>query len=138
MFVGATSDIEYKSLIDSKIKEYGLEDDVIFTGMINKNVEKYYSAFDLFLFTSKHESFGLVLIEAQISGLPVVSSYEVKSSDVVISKDIDFVTLKESNEKWSQSCNDLISKGRNNIVNVDISRFDNTKCAQIMCDKIFK
>ena len=46
MFVGATSDIEYKSLIDSKIKEYGLEDDVIFTGMINKNVEKYYSAFD--------------------------------------------------------------------------------------------
>lgn len=138
MFVGATSDNEYKALIDAKIKEYELEDDVIFTGMINENVEKYYSAFDLFLFTSKHESFGLVLIEAQISGLPVVSSYEVKSSDVVISKDIDFVTLKEPNEKWSQSCNDLISKGRNNVVNVDISRFDDTKCAQLMCDKIFK
>lgn len=53
-------------------KELGIAERVYFLGK-QKRVENFYSIADLFLFTSKIESFGIPLIEAMASEVPVVA-----------------------------------------------------------------
>lgn len=53
-------------------KELGLQDNIQFKG-IRTDIEHAYREAHLYLHTAAHEPFGLVLIEAMASGLPVVS-----------------------------------------------------------------
>ncbi|WP_167387709.1 glycosyltransferase family 1 protein [Apilactobacillus timberlakei] len=63
------------------------------------NIEDYYQAMDLFLFPSHYEGFGMVAVEAQVTGLPVVVSKNVPD-EVAIADNIDFLGLNESIDKW--------------------------------------
>jgi glycosyltransferase involved in cell wall biosynthesis len=57
---------------------------VTFTGYLNGDeLAAAYASADIFVFTSHHESFGLVLAEAIASGLPVVSSRVGGAEDVI-------------------------------------------------------
>ena len=56
--------VEVKKMVIEK----GLEGKVIFAGVLN-DVNRYYSAFDYFLFPSLYEGLSIAMIEAQISGL---------------------------------------------------------------------
>ena len=58
------------------VKSEQLESAVVFLGNVD-NVEYYYNAMDLFLFPSLFEGFGIVVIEAQCNGLPVIMSKAV-------------------------------------------------------------
>ncbi len=65
--------------LEEKLKELasecGLSERVIFTGVFREEDKvKYYSAIDIFVFPSLTEGFGLVLIEAMYSKLPIVCS----------------------------------------------------------------
>jgi glycosyltransferase involved in cell wall biosynthesis len=82
LFVGA-SDSEYqevdKSLaaaIAARAEQSGLASRVRFTGPIG-DVEHAYHAADIFVMPSTREAFGMVLVEAMASALPVVAS-EIK------------------------------------------------------------
>lgn len=55
-----------------KVKEYGLEDQFELCPFTN-NVQKYYLSSSIFTMTSAFEGFGLVLVEAESMGLPLVS-----------------------------------------------------------------
>lgn len=57
------------------IKELGLEDKVKITGVFqdSKKIE-YYSSFDVFVFPSLAEGFGIVLVEAMVFGIPTICS----------------------------------------------------------------
>lgn len=46
---------------------------ILFTGQVS-DIQKYYAALDVFLSPSYREGFGLVLIEAQAMGLPVIAT----------------------------------------------------------------
>lgn len=59
-----------------RVLELKLDDNVIFAGRVN-DPERYYQAMDLFAFPSRWEGLGLVLVEAQASGLPCVASVSV-------------------------------------------------------------
>lgn len=48
-------------------------DNVIFTGQVD-NVGDYLAAFDIFLFPSRHEGLGSILLDALEAGLPVVAT----------------------------------------------------------------
>jgi glycosyltransferase involved in cell wall biosynthesis len=77
--------IDYNSVILMLVGPYegGVDNDlysaseksknIIYTGQ-QKQVEKYYSAFDVFVLPSYHEGFGSVTIEAQAMGVPVVTT----------------------------------------------------------------
>ncbi|MBK0391972.1 glycosyltransferase [Ramlibacter algicola] len=53
--------------------DLGLRDQVVFEGAVSRQeVDKYYNASDIFLFTSLHDSSGNVITEALSHGLPVV------------------------------------------------------------------
>lgn len=55
--------------------ELGVKDRTVITGRFDDDMKvKFYSSFDYFVFPSLAEGFGIVLIEALISGLPVLCS----------------------------------------------------------------
>lgn len=63
------------------------------------DIENYYQAMDLFLFPSSSEGLGMVAIEAQASGLPVISSSYVPK-DIEVSDRVVFLSIKESETVW--------------------------------------
>jgi len=68
--IGDGKDAKYFKNLVSRL---GLEKNVYFYGWIeNQKLPEMLSNFDLFVFPSNHETFGLVLIEALAVGLPVV------------------------------------------------------------------
>lgn len=77
-----------KIMVDNK----KLKDKVLFLGR-QQNPEYYYSAFDAFIFPSLNEGFGLVAIEAQATGLPVLASTGVpratRCSNIISYKELD-------------------------------------------------
>lgn len=59
--------------VKEQVCEYGLEERVIFLG-VRKDIASLYQAMDCFVFPSLFEGLGIVAIEAQCSGLPVVTN----------------------------------------------------------------
>lgn len=72
---GAFRDISYKKKLNELIERSGLKRKVVFTGWMKfKDLTKYYVDADIFCFPSRHESFGLAIIEAMFFGKAIVSS----------------------------------------------------------------
>jgi D-inositol-3-phosphate glycosyltransferase len=64
--------------------QLGIAEKVQFVGAIaHTDLHRYYSAADALLFASRRESFGLVILEAQACGLPVVATAVGGVADVV-------------------------------------------------------
>ncbi len=63
----------------------GLQENVLFIGYLNRHTElgSCYRAADLFIFASRTETQGLVLLEAMAQGVPVVSTAELGTRDVL-------------------------------------------------------
>ena len=72
------------------VRSLGIEDRVIFTGYVTENeLKALYAGAELFLFLSLYEGFGLPVLEAMASGLPVIASnidpiYSFASSQVLV------------------------------------------------------
>lgn len=77
----------------SKVKKLKIDDKVIFSG-VHSNIEDFYMAMDCFLFPSKYEGFGNVVIEAEATGLPCIISNKVPS-DVEITNLVKKISLKK-------------------------------------------
>jgi len=79
IFVGATDAVYHEvdktlaAAITERAAELGVSDRVRFTGPM-ANVETAYHAADVFVMPSSREAFGMVLVEAMASGLPVIAS----------------------------------------------------------------
>ena len=67
--------------IKEKIKRLGIQDKVIFAG-VHKHPERYYQAMDVFVLPSLYEGLGMVLIEAQVNGLPCIISNNIPQDAV--------------------------------------------------------
>ncbi|MCH8832422.1 MAG: glycosyltransferase family 4 protein [Chloroflexi bacterium] len=74
-------------------KRYSIEDRVIFTGPTREGW-KYYAASDVYLLPSLYEPFGLSILEAMATGLPVLVSRDSGAGEL-ISDGIDGLLLQE-------------------------------------------
>ena len=83
-----------------KIKELNLQNDVILCGAIS-NVHEVMQAMDIFVFPSIFEGFGIVGLEAQALGLPVIASDRVPK-DLQITELLSYMSLEDSSEKWAK------------------------------------
>lgn len=72
----------YRKEIEAKIQELNLADNVFLYGN-QVNPHKYTKNADLGLLTSTNESFGLVLIDAMLLGVPVLSTKTISAEEVV-------------------------------------------------------
>ena len=80
-------DEDYKKKVMGWVDKFGLQDKVIFTGILNDR-EKLaaYSGSDIFVLPSYSENFGMTVVEAMVCGLPVVISDKVGLCRVVKDK----------------------------------------------------
>ena len=102
--------------VKEKVARLGLEDAVIFAGR-RSDVAGIYSAMDLFILPSCWEGLPLVMVEAQMNGLPLLVSDAVtkvaKCTDRVFYKPLDHgarswaETLREIQEKFFERRADL-------------------------------
>lgn len=76
-------------------KQLGMEQNVVFAGL-QKNPAQFYNAMDVLCLPSVREALGIVLVEAQCSGLPCISSKAVPQ-EAKISE--NFFQADISNEK---------------------------------------
>lgn len=78
LIIGAGDAHPYRELA----KKLSIEKDVIFLGA-RADVQKYYSASDVFVFPTLLEPFGLVIAEAMASGLPVITSRNAGAAELI-------------------------------------------------------
>ncbi len=71
--------------LKQQVKHLELEAQVVFLGMV-KDAVNYYKAFDCFVLSSDHEPFGMVLLEAIIAEVPVISTNAGGAKEVIINK----------------------------------------------------
>ncbi len=84
--------------IKIKVKELGLDNKVRFIGL-RSDVPLWLKIFDLYLFPSKFEGFGIVVLENQIAGLPTIASDRVpRLADLNLGL-VDFLPLNDIN-RW--------------------------------------
>jgi len=79
------------------VKEHGLLDRVRFIGL-QKDVQKWLRVFDLYLFPSLFEGFGIVVIENQLSLLKTIASNRVPSSTDLGLGLVNYLPLENKNE----------------------------------------
>lgn len=89
-----------KEKIQKKAKELNIENKVYFISN-QKEISKYYCAFDYFVFPSLFEGLGIVLIEAQISGLKCFASDKVIPKETQITELIKYIDLENSAKIWA-------------------------------------
>ncbi len=65
-------DGDMRGFLEEKLKEKGLENQVILKGMV-KNVEEYLAQSSIYVLTSEHEGLPMVLLEAKAYKVPCVS-----------------------------------------------------------------
>ena len=71
--------------IELLIKIYKLEKKIIKI-KFTENVNAFYSIFDIFVLSSKHEGLGLVLLEALIKKVPIISTTQSSIKEIIINK----------------------------------------------------
>lgn len=103
---------ELEDTIKHQVKELKIQDYVKFLG-IREDVDELLQAMDVFFFPSLFEGFGIVLIEAQATGLPCVTSTEVPES-VKVGEHITFLNLKDDVENWVNALLGSKNKERKN------------------------
>lgn len=75
---------DYENVLE-KVRVLGLEDWVVFTGYIpEKELKGFYHLASLFVFPSLYEGFGLPLLEAMASGLPIVTSRKAALPEIAM------------------------------------------------------
>lgn len=108
-----------RQLTEERLKNKGLWEH---TSIIQdrKDIPEIMSAMDVFLFPSRWEGFGNVLIEAQSVGLHCVISDKVPKS-AIVSDNVTVVGLNESIQEWIENLKN--DAPRESVVS-DISRYD--------------
>jgi glycosyltransferase involved in cell wall biosynthesis len=88
--------------IEQKVAEMGLTDHVIFAGTRLDVPRLMLGAMDVFLFPSLYEGLGLVLIEAQVAGLPCIFSDVVPAEADVVKPLMRRLFLSQPASAWAE------------------------------------
>jgi UDP-glucose:(heptosyl)LPS alpha-1,3-glucosyltransferase len=76
--------------------ELGVKEQVRFAGICTQGMEKFYAASDIFALLSDFDTFGMTVLEAMASGLPVIVSPTVGAKDMIIDDQQGYIVEKEN------------------------------------------
>jgi glycosyltransferase involved in cell wall biosynthesis len=98
-----------KAKIEKLVSNLGLNNNIIFTGA-RIDAYKFYSLFDLFLLPSHYEGFPGVILEAQVSGVPILMSRNV-TDEVIYNQNVIKLSLKNK-KRWIQKIQNDVNLNR--------------------------
>jgi glycosyltransferase involved in cell wall biosynthesis len=102
-------DGEEKDNILKVIKDEQVTDKIKFHGRLEgKKLYEIYSNSDIFVLTSKRESFGIVILEAMASGLPIVAP-KIAAIRNVVTDGEDGILYKNTPKSLAEKIKELIS-----------------------------
>lgn len=111
---------ELKADYSEYIKNNKLEENIILESP-QCDIYKYYSAFDIFVFPSRFEGLGIVIIEAQANGLKCIVSKNIPK-DVKQSNLIEFIDINSIEEWYDKLIN--IKKRTNRRIDLTSSDYN--------------
>jgi|SRR5690625_3604329 len=112
-------DGELKNQIEAKVKKAGMREQVKFIG-ISDNIPTILHSMDVFVFPSIYEGLGLVLLEAQASGIPCIVSEAIQPEADLGLGLLEKVPLAEGPHIWAERIIQVAAKkegNKNNIIN---------------------
>lgn len=92
---------ENLDLLKEKVERLEIKDDVIFYGTSDR-VEQMMWAMDVFIFPSRFEGFGIVAVEAQAAGLPVLCSENIPGEALVTERATQ-LKLSDGAKIWAKA-----------------------------------
>lgn len=135
-WVGGISTLE-KVILEEDLRKLGLENNVTFVGQ-QKNPQKYFEEFDVFLMTSREDPFPLVCIELGMLGKPIICFEGATGSEEVIAKGggiiVPYMSVEAMGDevmKYKNNPDVLIKHGT--INKTEFSKFT----PEIICPKLF-
>ena len=115
---------ELEDNIKNQLKQLKIENNVIFLG-VNNFPEKLYSCIDVFCFPSLFEGLPVVLVEAQASGVPIVTSNTI-TNEIFLSENISVLKLNQNYSEWAK---EVRSVRYNRSINLEkIDKYNINKC----------
>ncbi|CRK81673.1 glycosyltransferase family 1 protein [Neobacillus massiliamazoniensis] len=103
-FVCLVGDGPLKKQVEREAEALGVLNHIKFLG-VRTDIPRLMKAFDVFLFPSLFEGFGIVTLEAQCAGTPCVASAAVpRSTDMGLGL-ITYISLEEDLNTWSKYIN---------------------------------
>lgn len=98
---------ELQREVREQVDKLGLNDFVQFMG-VRDDIDILDQCFDLLLFPSRYEGLGIVLIEAQCTGLPCLISDTI-IDEVNITPKASKLSLEDSAQVWAEKCVELLN-----------------------------
>ena len=130
IFMVITGEGPEKKSLEKYIKKLYLSKNIKTTGLIDfQSIHNIYSTGDIFVFPSKTETQGLVLIEAMLNSLPIVSFYERGTQAVLPSKKILGISPVQTEAKFIKEVEFYLNEKYNKIALINnlkkyVKRFD--------------
>lgn len=109
LFAGKRSDAS--PIIEQWVKDANCEESIRFLGIRN-DIGTLMSGADLLLFPSRSEGLGMVAVEAQAAGLPVLASTGVPRECQVVPDMVRFVACEAPLDEWTKSLCDMLDTPR--------------------------
>jgi glycosyltransferase involved in cell wall biosynthesis len=91
----------------------GVRERCTFAGTHN-DITRFYAAFDLFVFPSKWEGFGLAPLEAEAAGVPVLASTAVPSEATVVPGLVHHLPLEDGADAWARTAQQILNTNMQN------------------------
>lgn len=117
-------DGDLRAAIEAEAKEKGLLEDIYFAGK-REDVAMMLHSMDVFVFPSTFEGLGLVLLEAQASGLPCVVSEAIQPEADLNINLVSKILLADGPEVWAEKVIELASNRESDIQKITMSFEEN-------------
>ena len=135
--------------IEKRIIQYGLQDSVVLHGFLDRQkLSEVYKKSSLYVMTSFTESYGLVLLEAESFGLPLIAfdsaqgAHEIiennvngfliknRSKELMAKKIIDLMRNDELKQRLGENARKMAEKHKIENVSIEWNKFFNKICEE--------
>jgi glycosyltransferase involved in cell wall biosynthesis len=94
-------------MLQSRINQGGCQGRIVMVG-IRRNIETFMLGANLLLFPSRGEGLGMVAVEAQAAGLPVLASTSVPTECLVVDGMVRFLDVSSDLQPWIRAIQELL------------------------------
>ena len=116
LFIIGSGPKKYVNKCRRYIDKNGLNKYVVFLGKIDQDeLPKFYQAADLFVFPSSREIYGMVMLEAMLFGVPVITTLHGGSSMVIKNDTNGYIINNFNVNEWANKILDILNKNNRDI-----------------------